>query len=328
MKDPRCTICHEKPLFPVRFQCFPCSFLQSSHDKRHCSTLTVVCMQCADRYLELDKRPSDRPLSKRCLFCAQTVDPLCLSKEIAYEILHPLMDIDDATYRCPHLACPFEGSHLDLFDHVSKECVYRTVSCRECFKTYQLVFEDMHKMTEPCHAQCTVCEHYVPTRKLKQHMEEDHAHFVQCMVCQTYIPEYDFNQHMREKHEGHECRYCGKWIWYMTTGEEGGLHEEFLRHINQDECEGSLECPMCVDGTMILKPKDILGHLGKHSDAVQMLLEKYEDLLDAYVDATLELVRDRDHVLHTEWIKKILVEKKQELRTVQTFIKKHERFWV
>jgi hypothetical protein len=79
---------------------------------------------------------------------------------------------------------------------------------------------------------------------------------------------------------------------------------------------------------MILKPKDILGHLGKHSDAVQMLLEKYEDLLDAYVDATLELVRDRDHVLHTEWIKKILVEKKQELRTVQTFIKKHERFWV
>jgi hypothetical protein len=82
-----------------------------------------------------------------------------------------------------------------------------------------------------------------------------------------------------------------------------------------------------VDET-ILKPKDILGHLAKHSDAVQLFLEKYQDLLEMYEEATRTQVRDHDHVLHTEWIKKILVEKKHELRTIQTFIKKHERFWV
>ena len=374
MRDPRCTICHEKPLFPVRFQCFPCSFFSTSREKRNCSTLTVVCMHCADRYLELDLPPSDRSLSKRCLFCDKTVDPLCLTKEIAYEVLHPLMDMDEEVYACPHIACPYKDTHLSLFDHTRKECIYRTVTCRECYQLYPIILEETHKSTHPCHSQCTVClewiptrkfalhmeeEHahyalctvcdtyvpeynfsahmsthpchsqctvcfeWIPTRKFTLHMEEEHAHYVLCMVCDTYVPEYNFSGHMREKHQGQECRYCGKWIWYITG--EDGLYEEFLRHVNNDECQGTLECPLCDNGTM-LKPKDILSHLKSHSNRVNLLVEKYKELLDVYREDT-ELI-DKDYVLHTEWIRKILVEKNHESRTIYTFMKKHEKFWV
>lgn len=323
MKDPRCTICHEKPLFPVRFTCFPCSFLNTSHEKRNCSTLTVVCMECADRYLELNKKPEERSLSKRCLFCDKTVDPLCLTKEIAYELLHPIMDLDDDLYRCPHLGCFFQGCHLDLLDHTKNQCEYRTVRCRECFTTYQAVFEEMHKMNHPCHTECTVCNEFVTTRRFTQHMEEEHAHYVQCTACDAYIPEYTLGFHMRDKHQGQECRYCGNWVWYRNGDES--TQEKFLRHINNDECQGTLECPLCVEGTPSLKPKDILGHLRCHETSVQLFLRNYEDLLGLYTES---LIRDRDHLLHTEWVRKIITEKNKEAQTVQKFIRKHERFWV
>jgi hypothetical protein len=81
---------------------------------------------------------------------------------------------------------------------------------------------------------------------------------------------------------------------------------------------------LCDNGTT-LKPKEILSHLKSHSYRVNLLLEKYKDLLDVYRDTELT---DKDHVLHTEWIRKIMVEKNHESRTIYTFMKKHEKFWV
>lgn len=310
MKAPRCVICHDKPLFPVRFKCFPCSMVPSS--KRHCSTLTMVCMHCADRYLELDKKPEERSLRKRCIFCDKTVDPLMLRKEMAYEILHTIMDLDDQVYPCSHGGCDFEGSHLDLLDHVRVQCEYRTVQCTECSTEYPLVLEELHKISHPCHTTCTVCNELVPTSRFPQHMEDDHAHYVHCSVCEEYIFQFSYGFHMKERHQARECRYCAKWI--CETDDDDHL----------EDCEGIMECPLCVDHAF-LKPKEVSSHFKHHGVSNDTLLYKYEDLLEAHEEA---LIQDRDHVLHTAWIRKVVEEKRREGRTIQKFIKKHERWWI
>ena len=310
MKAPRCTICHEKPLYPVRFRCFPCSSVNP--EKRNCSTLTMVCMHCADRYLELDKKPEERSLTKRCLFCDKTVDPLTLTRDTAYEILHHVMDLDEQTYTCTHMGCFYEGSHLDMLDHSRGECEYRMVQCPECSVAYQAVFEDMHKMTSPCHTTCTVCDEHVPTHRYPQHMEDDHAHYVQCGECNDYVFQFSYGFHMKDKHDARECRYCAKWVCDRHGGTD---------HL--EKCEGIMECPLC-EGPF-LPPKQVATHFEQHAATTRSLVEKYEGLLQVYKNSP---VRDADHVLHTEWIRKVLREKRKEERAVQKFIHKHERWWI
>lgn len=312
MKDPRCTICHEKPLFPVRFQCFPCSSSNNTH-KKNCSTLVMVCMHCADRYLELDKIPEERSFSKRCLFCDKTVHPFALDKESAYEIMYPLMDLDDSTYSCRHLGCFYEGSHLDLLDHMQNQCEYRKVRCRECFIEYQHVFEEMHKMNQPCHTQCSVCDDYIPTQRFTQHMEDDHAHYAHCSECDEYIFQFSYGFHMKEKHQARECRYCGKWIPHSEEN-----------HV--DKCEGVMECPLCccIIPTFLLS-KEVSLHLQAHRTLNDTLLQKYQELQECYQSVS---VVGQDDVLHTEWIRKVIREKRKESRVIHKFIKKHERWWI
>jgi len=267
-------------------------------------------MGCADRYLELDKKkPEERTATKRCLFCDKTVSPPVLTRDKAYDILHHIMDLDEETYTCVHMGCFYEGSHLDMLDHSQRECEYRTVQCPECAVDYQAVFEDMHKMTSPCHTTCTVCNEHIPTHRYPQHMEDDHAHYVHCGECNDYVFQFSYGFHMKERHNARECRYCAKWVCDPEN------------HL--EKCEGIMECPLCPDG-QFLHSKEVAPHFQHHGVSNQILLHKYEGLLQVYETS---LVKDRDYTLHTAWIQKILREKQMEGRAVHKFIKKHERWW-
>lgn len=226
-----CCICQEDVRVPVRFLCFPC---KNEPGQPSCNSITRVCLACAHVYLQLDKKPSHRVYSRKCLTCPAMVWCSTLTPDHSYEKDFFLMSHDTrSNYACFHEkdGCGFRGTQNQLDHHLHTECAFRSIVCAYCQATYQA--KEDHVPSCPQHFQCGACSEHVPLQDKRDHFLKKHNQR-QCAYCKCYTPLPTFDNHVAECPERpQECAHCHK------TVDRQSLYDHLVSHIHS--CENDIQ---------------------------------------------------------------------------------------
>lgn len=223
-----CVICQEHPRIPVRFTCFPCS--RQDNDHRTCHSLLRTCMYCADRYLQLNDVPRDRPLSKRCLTCSSLVHPRSIYKADAYVKDYLLMSLDMGDYECPNsvFGCSFSGKQCDLDHHLKNSCDHRLMQCPgnglSACGSYRMSDEIGHQRVCVRYKLCNICNEAVLRTDVQNHMMVQHQ-MIECPHCKEMHKEDKMEQHAKTCiHRRVPCGICSTTLPFCVMANHVASH--------------------------------------------------------------------------------------------------------
>ena len=198
--DVHCCICRDPLVIPVRPICFSCS-MTDRWSQKSCYTYLRICMKCADEYFQLDKPPSQRKKSIRCLTCTETMNPTKMHRNNIYEVDFLFMKCMPSSNDLP---CPFchewDGTvQDDLYRHIVTECPAFSWEC-VCGAVYTQPNRMDHLRQCSRHSTCGECNQRILTTNLNRHMLHDHR-FSMCCSCRTHVPLDDMSDHILHRCE-------------------------------------------------------------------------------------------------------------------------------
>lgn len=180
-----CKICFEPCLIPVSFTCFPCN---ADPGTPSCNSMTRVCLQCARKYLELDRPRRERSLQKRCILCRAVTNPRRLNAVRSYTKDYLLMTLDPRMdYECVHSECSFRGTQMEMDHHIRSDCVFRDVHCNGCHTYIRSGLLQAHVRSEcPGYIQCRYCDDMILQISMDGHLSSKHQ-IIRCMLCNMFV---------------------------------------------------------------------------------------------------------------------------------------------
>lgn len=225
-----CVICHDQAMIPVHYTCFGCD----------CHDLSVSCRTCAHSFLGLNKKPSDRKFSQKCLYCEKTCDPRSLKIKDAYSVDKMMMKTDKSRYDCTE-ACGFKGDQLEILSHL-RGCPKRFVRCGDCEDYYTMDKKEEHTPNCSAYKNCPFCPRRIKTTAFKEHVVQVHgAHH--CRLCkkESMLSPSD--------HKANECTYRGQCQFCDLTIRANDTEVHYKIH--RDYFEEKLACLELLVKTMI-----------------------------------------------------------------------------
>lgn len=245
-----CNICLEDVVIPVEITVFRCG---QSHE-RNCYSFHRQCEKCVISYLELDKKPQFRSSLKKCLFCDETINPREIMED-AYKKDFLFMSIDSRMISCS--LCEFEGSHLDLEKHATKECKNQMKECPCGLRDKRsIVLSEDHK--------------------------KDCCFFKECLVCHCFIYIADMEKHYALLHRMEVCNICSK-----------PTSLSLLEHKNQECPMRNLQCRHCHSKMMAHQYIDhVMDHASESKNRLTLLtdvLQKENKLYQRYTQEIRDL---------------------------------------
>ena len=201
---PNCMLCLEKVSIPVEILAFPCCKKESKNPY----SMTRYCEACVIRFLELDKKISERSPTIKCLFgdCEIVEGGASNPTQHSYKKDYMLMSMDTDGHTCP-LCSVWKGTHLDLEKHVHKECSQREQTC-ECGGRFFGPDWDLHKKECDFFKMCPVCEEMVCRVDLTTHLQTEHSMIV-CTSCEQATTS-SIAEHLKDECGMRiiKCDYC------------------------------------------------------------------------------------------------------------------------
>lgn len=204
-----CIICLENLFLPVEIICFGCY----KNYEINCSSLSRICLKCANTFLQLDKNIEDRDYYKKCIYCSS----LCYLHKIncknAFKKDFYSMIKDTNIYNCPYCFA-FTDDQISICNHLEKDCPKYYVLC-DCKKIF--IREDFyfHLFSCPKYSFCNICKKYVNKNIFNNHMQNEHD-YIYCNLCKDYFKKLLFENHIENECPERliVCTFCLQLIIY------------------------------------------------------------------------------------------------------------------
>jgi len=211
-----CVICHEQAMIPVHYTCFGCD----------CHQLSVSCRNCAHSFLGLNRKPSDRNISQKCLYCEKTCSPRSLKIKDAYTVNMMLMKMDTWKHECTE-ACGFTGDQLEIWSHLD-DCPKRVVKCGDCEERFTMDKKEEHDTHCSAYTVCPSCSVRVKTTAFKEHVVQVHGGH-HCPLCRKESMLSPTDHKVNECTYRERCRYCILTIAAKDTAFHYKIHRDFFQ---------------------------------------------------------------------------------------------------
>jgi hypothetical protein len=211
-----CVLCRDHAMIPVQYTCFGCD----------CHQLTVSCRTCAHNFLGLNKKPCDRKISQKCLYCEKTCSPCSLKIEGAYSVNKILMKLDTSKYECTE-ACGFKGDQLEIWSHLG-DCPKRFVRCQDCEDYFTMDKKGEHSTNCSAYRNCPSCPQRIKTDAFREHVVQVHGgHY--CRLCRKESMLSPTDHKANECTYRERCRYCILTIAAKDTAFHYKIHRDFFQ---------------------------------------------------------------------------------------------------
>ena len=171
-----CSICMGSVFLPIELTSFECY----NENRINCSSFHRVCRPCGHKYLQLDRKISERDYVLRCLFCPKLCHPRLLSFTNSFRKDFLLMNRDTQVYPC-HYCENFSGVQILIDKHLETEC-------------------------PEFHVQC-YCGEIIPRKDCPAHQSRC-GELKKCVYCGEYQNQQDIHLHYLKAHGMTKCNQC------------------------------------------------------------------------------------------------------------------------
>lgn len=160
----------------------------------HCHALKRFCEPCARGYLQMEKLPSARIVSRKCPYCPAKADPRTLTHDDdAYEKDFAVMVQDTELRACVYEPCPYRGPHVELNRHLQR-CLFQPQVCEGCSERVAHIDEDSHRQRCPGYTRCHACKQSILINNYATHLLQRHS-LRRCDDCDATLPMNEMDCH-------------------------------------------------------------------------------------------------------------------------------------